>query len=86
MKNTKNDALSQPQDENSITRQDMVECIKMERLHLYNRGMPCGAKMVLQRLKKCGMQKLPSVSFVSKVLRENFLTNCRTGYYREDYC
>jgi len=58
----------------------------MESLYRYNRGMPCGARMVLQRLEKCGIQKLPSLSFVSKVLRDSFLTHGRVGYYREDYC
>jgi len=28
---------------------------------------------------------LPSVSTISKILREQYLTNGRTGYYEEDY-
>jgi len=86
MKNIKSNAQSHLHDERSIIRQNMVECIKIERLHLYNTGMPCGAKKVLQRLEKYGIEKLPSVSFVSKVLRDNFLTNERVGYCKEDYC
>ncbi len=86
MSNIQNASASQSLSEQRMKRQDIIEMIKMERLYLYNRGLPCGAKKVINRLKEYGVEKPPSVSWVNKVLHENYLTNGRIGYYREDYC
>ena len=55
--------------------------IVWERLHLYNRGLPCGALAIRQRLDQQGVWELPSVSSIHRILSRNSLTHRRTGFY-----
>jgi putative transposase len=57
----------------------------MERLHLYNRGLPCGAKGIRNLLDKHYVRPLPSISTIKRILSRNGLTHGRTGYYPEDH-
>ncbi len=57
----------------------------LERLHLYNRGLPYGAQAIRRRLEREGIQPLPSISTINRFLSKNRLTHRRTGYYPEDY-
>jgi hypothetical protein len=69
----------------SLTQQELEEVIVFERLHLYNSLKPCGAAALHRHLRHLGLEQLPSVSTIQRVLTKRCLTNCRTGYYREDY-
>jgi hypothetical protein len=71
---------------NLYTRKEIEQIVIMERLHLYNLGDPCGAKVIHRRLDRYGIQPLPSISTINRILSRNCLTHRRTGYYPEDYC
>ena len=55
--------------------------IVWERLHLYNRGLPCGAIAIRLRLEQQEIRPLPSVSSINRILSRNGLTHRRTGFY-----
>jgi hypothetical protein len=59
-------------------RQEIVITI---RLHLYNRCRPCGAKVICQQLEDDGETPPPSLSTINGILRQNSLTQGRTGHY-----
>jgi hypothetical protein len=66
-------------------RQKIVVYIKFFRLYLYNRGLPCGAKAIQEKLREETATPVPSTSTIGRVLKQQCLTNGRTGYYEEDY-
>ena len=65
-------------------KKDIEQIVVMERLHLYNRGVPCGAQAIRNLLAQEGVRPLPSVSTIKRILSRNCLTFSRTGYYPED--
>ena len=67
------------------TPEEIEQIVIMERLHLYNWGLPCGAQAIRRRLDREGIQPLPSISTINRILSRNCLTHHRTGYYPEDY-
>lgn len=69
----------------SLTRQELEEAIVLERLDLYNNLKPCGAAYLRLHLQTLGVEQLPSVSTIGRILSNRCLTNGRTGYYPEDY-
>jgi hypothetical protein len=68
----------------SFSRVEIAQIVVMERLHLYNRGIPCGAKAIRILLEQEGVRPLPSVSTIKRILSRNCLTYGRTGYYPGD--
>ena len=68
----------------SFSRAEIEQIIVLERLHLYNRGIPCGAKAIRQLLEQEGVRPLPSISTLKRILSRNYLTHGRTGYYPGD--
>ena len=62
---------------------EIEQCIVWKRLYLYNRGLPCGAIAIRQRLNLLGIQPLPSVSSIKRILSRNGLTHRRTGTYTD---
>ena len=71
-------------DVSSFSRADIEQIVVMERLHLYNRGIPCGAQAIRNLLDQEGVQPLPSLSTIKRILSRNCLTYGRTGYYPGD--
>ena len=69
----------------SYTTEEIEQIVVMQRLRLYNRGLPCGAQAIWRQLDKQGIGPLPSVSTIGRILSRNYLTYGRTGYYPEDY-
>lgn len=65
----------------SFTRAEIEQIVVMERLHLYNHGIPCGAQAIRNRLQQEGICPLPSLSTVNRILTRHGLTHRRTGYY-----
>ena len=64
------------------TKQDIEEYVTFVRLELYNKGLPCGAKAIQQRLAEpYRVRPLPSVSTICRILSRRGLTYCRTGFY-----
>jgi hypothetical protein len=66
------------------TKEEIEQIVVMERLHLYNRGIPCGAKAIRDLLDQEGVRRLPSMSTIKRILSRNCLTYGRTGYYPGD--
>ena len=66
------------------TRSEIEQIVIMERLHLYNKGLPCGAEAIRKILDEKCVQPLPSISTIKRILSKNCLTYRRTGYYPED--
>jgi hypothetical protein len=69
----------------SLTKEELVKGIVLERLDLYNNMKPCGAVAIKKRLHDLGVEKLPSISTIGRILSEQFLTHGRIGFYQEDY-
>lgn len=69
----------------SLDREELEQMIVSERLYLYNRNMQCGAKALKNRLEQWGIENVPALSTINKILHKNCLTNNRTGYYPGDY-
>jgi len=65
----------------SFTRAEIEQIVIMERLHLYNRSVPCGAQAIRNRLQQEGICPLPSLSTINRILRRHGLTHGRTGHY-----
>jgi len=65
----------------SFTRAEIEQIVVMERLHLYNRGIPCGAQAIHKRLQQEGISPLPSFSTIKRILSRHGLTHRRTGHY-----
>jgi len=68
----------------SFSRAQIEQIVVMERLHLYNRGIPCGAQAIRILLEQEEVRPLPSVSTIKRILSRNCLTYGRTGYYPGD--
>ena len=66
------------------TRDEIEQIVIMQRLHLYNKGVPCGAKAIRSLLFEQCVLPLPSLSTIKRILSRNCLTYGRTGYYPED--
>ena len=65
---------------------EIEQLIVWERLHLYNRGLPCGAIAIRQRLEQQEIRPLPLVRSIHRILSRNGLTHRRTGFYPDsDY-
>ncbi len=63
------------------TREEIVEIVKMIRLHLYNNGLYCGARVIREEMEDENVQPLPSVSTIGRILSRHGLTHGRTGFY-----
>ncbi len=66
-------------------RDKMVVHVTFFRLLLYNQFLPCGAKAIREYMAKECITPLPSVSTIGRILRRQYLTHGRTGYYEQDY-
>lgn len=62
-------------------RAEIEQIVVMLRLHLYNRGLPCGANAIRHQLHQHPIRPLPSVSTIQRILSQNGLTHARTGFY-----
>jgi hypothetical protein len=67
-----------------FSRAEIEQIVVLVRVHLYNRGLPCGAKAIRNLLDQQGVRPLPSVSTIKRILSRNCLTYGRTGFYPGD--
>jgi hypothetical protein len=63
------------------TREEIVEIVKMIRLHLYNNGLHCDARVIREDMEDENVQPLPSLSTIGRILSRHGLTHGRTGFY-----
>jgi transposase InsO family protein len=59
----------------------VVGAVKMVRLSLYNQGLFCGAQAIEWELKELGLESVPSLRSINRILSREDLTNRRTGSY-----
>lgn len=69
---------------NPFSRTQIEAIVVLERLHLYNQGLPCAAKAIRKRLHQQGIRPLPSITTIQCILSRQCLTHGRTGYYPQD--
>ena len=69
----------------SLTKDELVKVVVLERLDLYNNLKPCGAVAIRKRLHDLGVEKLPSISTIGRILSQQCLTHGRIEFYPEDY-
>jgi len=63
------------------TPEEIEAIVKMIRLHLYNRNLFYGAQAILWELEDSGVDPLPSLRTINRILSRNELTHRRTGKY-----
>src|SRR5260370_7216746 len=61
---------------------EIVEAVKVARLHLYNQGLFCGAQAITWELEDLGISARPSLRTISRILDREGLTHRRTGRYQ----
>ena len=67
------------------TSEQLEELVRLTRLELYNRNLPCGATALRNRLALLyPRQPLPSVRTIGRILARHGLTRGRTGCYPGD--
>ncbi|MBA2703910.1 MAG: helix-turn-helix domain-containing protein [Blastocatellia bacterium] len=60
---------------------EVVEAVKLARLHLYNQGLFCGAQAISWELETMQVSPLPSLRTISRIVQREGLTHRRTGRY-----
>lgn len=60
---------------------EVVEAVKTVRLSLYNQGLFCGAQAIEWELRELGVERLPSLRSINRILSREELTHRRTGRY-----
>jgi putative transposase len=60
---------------------EIEKIVEMVRLNLYNKGYFCGNQVIQWELIDMGVQPLPSLSTIGRILRRRELTHRRTGRY-----
>jgi len=73
---------TQPCNVGNRTPREIVEIAKMVRLNLYNRDLFCGAQAILWELDDLGVEPLPSLRTINRILSRNGLTHRRIGKYK----
>jgi len=61
--------------------EEVVEAVKIVRLSLYNKGVFCGAQAIEWELKDLGIEAIPSLRSINRILSREELTHRRTGSY-----
>jgi putative transposase len=60
---------------------EVVKAVKMVRLSLYNQGLFCGAQAIEWELRELGLEPVPSLRSINRILSREELTHRRTGSY-----
>lgn len=70
---------------NTRSKNEMKDIAAFFRLDLYNNMLQYGGKAIRNKMHRWSVKPLPSISTIEKILRDEYLTNGRTGFYPEDY-
>jgi hypothetical protein len=57
------------------------QVVTLIRLHLYNRGVCCGARAIQQHMQEQHEPTIPSLRTIDRILARHGLTHGRTGFY-----
>jgi putative transposase len=72
---------SSPQSSPRQLTENIVEAVKLVRLNLYNHGLFCGAQAIEWELREQGVEPVPSLRSINRILSREELTHRRTGSY-----
>ena len=67
------------------TTDEIEKAVKMVRLNLYNQGLFCGSQAIRGELEDLGIESLPSLRTIDRILSRNELTNKKTGRYKSKH-
>jgi transposase InsO family protein len=70
-----------PQKDANITPDETIEIVKFIRLELYNHDLFCGAQAIQWEMEDQGLQPIPSIRTINRILSRHSLTHRRTGKY-----
>jgi transposase InsO family protein len=70
-----------PLSASTYTPAEVVEIVKIVRLNLYNQDLFCGAQAIHWEMEELGVEPLPSIRTINRILNRNELTHRRTGKY-----
>lgn len=70
-----------PLSTSNYTPAEIVEIVKMIRLNLYNQDLFCGAQAIHWEMDDLGVEPLPSIRTINRILSRHDLTHRRTGKY-----
>lgn len=77
--------LSELKDTNDFSpREQTIFYVTFIRLSLYNSGKICGSKAIVEEMQRLEIRRIPSTATIARILKQQFLTNGRTGYYPGD--
>lgn len=62
-------------------KEEIEEIVNLVRLNLYNRGLRCGDGAIRNELEKQGVEPLPSLRTINRILARHGLTHRSTGHY-----
>ncbi len=65
-------------------REQTILRVTFIRLDLYNNGKNCGPKAIQKEMRRLEIDKIPSIATIGRILRDQYLTHGRTGYYPGD--
>jgi hypothetical protein len=65
-------------------REQTILHVAYVRLDLYNRGKKCGPAAIQEEMRNLDVRRIPSTSTIARILKDQYLTNGRTGYYPGD--
>lgn len=68
----------------TIDRQELEAVIELERLELYNKLQPCGAKALHRKLRDLGVKNVPSAGTIGRILTRRQLIPAGTRCGQED--
>lgn len=54
------------------------------RVDLYNSGKNCGPEAIQKEMKRLEIELIPSTATIGRILKDQYLTHGRTGYYSGD--
>ena len=69
--------------EQMFSADEIEEIVIWTRYHLYNNAIPYGAHAIRLILEEEGINPLPSLSTIGRILRRNGLTYRSTGIYNK---
>jgi hypothetical protein len=64
--------------------QQTILYVTFIRMDLYNNGNNRGPIAIQREMQRLGIRKIPSSATIGRILREQYLTHGRTGYYPGD--
>ena len=77
--------FSELKDINDCTpRERTIFYVTFIRLNLYNAGKSCGPKAIVEEMQRLEISRIPSIATTGRILRQQYLTHGRTGYYPGD--